>query len=151
MPMKIGTVLPSFAGATDWLTGSVEEIEAAKGQPTLVHFWAVSCGICKDNMPKVAEWRTQYADQGLRVVAVHMPRYPADTDLDAVKAALAQYQITESCAVDNEHKLRDTFQNEQGFVPAYYLFNAEGQLKSFAAGQFGPQIIKSALERMFDR
>jgi thiol-disulfide isomerase/thioredoxin len=151
MPMKIGTALPSFAGATDWLTGSTDEIEAAKGQPTLVHFWAVSCGICKDNMPKVAEWRAQYADKGLRVVAVHMPRYPADTDLEAVKAALAQYQITESCAVDNAHKLRDTFQNEQGFVPAYYLFNAEGQLKSFAAGQFGPQIIKSALERMFDR
>lgn len=151
MPMKIGTALPSFDGATEWLTGSADEIEAAKEQPTLVHFWAVSCGICKDNMPKVTEWCTQYADKGLRVVAVHMPRYPADTDLDAVKAALAQYQITEPCAVDNEHKLRDAFQNEQGFVPAYYLFNAEGQLKSFAAGQFGPQIIKSALERMFDR
>lgn len=149
MPMKIGTALPSFTGATEWLTGSADEIATTKGQPTLVHFWAVSCGICKDNMPKVAEWRTQYADKGLRVVAVHMPRYPADTDLDAVKAALAQYQITEPCAVDNEHKLRDAFQNEQGFVPAYYLFNAEGQLKSFAAGQFGPQIMKSALERLF--
>ncbi len=102
-------------------------------------------------MPKVADWRTQYADKGLRVVAVHMPRYPADTDLEAVKAAVAQFHITEPCAVDNEHKLRDAFQNEQGFVPAYYLFNAEGQLKSFAAGQFGPQIVKSALERMFDR
>lgn len=151
MPMKIGTALPSFAGATEWLTGNADEIETSTGQPTLVHFWAVSCGICKDNMPKVADWRTQYADKGLRVVAVHMPRYPADTDLEAVKAAVAQFHITEPCAVDNEHKLRDAFQNEQGFVPAYYLFNAEGQLKSFAAGQFGPQIVKSALERMFDR
>jgi thiol-disulfide isomerase/thioredoxin len=149
MAMKIGTALPSFDGATEWLTGSADEIEAAKGQPTLVHFWAVSCGICKDNMPKVTTWRAQYADKGLRVVGVHMPRYPADTDLEAVKTAIAQFQITEPCAVDNQHKLRDTFQNEQGFVPAYYLFNAAGQLKSFAAGQFGPQIIKSALERMF--
>ncbi|MBI1765725.1 MAG: redoxin domain-containing protein [Acidobacteria bacterium] len=149
--MKIGTALPSFAGATEWLTGNADAIEASVGQPTLVHFWAVSCGICKDNMPKVTDWRAQYADKGLRVVAVHMPRYPADTDVAAVKAARAQYQITKPCAVDNEHKLRDAFQNEQGFVPAYYLFNAEGQLKSFAVGQFGPQIIKSALERMFDR
>ena len=151
MPIKIGTELPTFAGATEWLTGSADEIEATTGQPTLVHFWAVSCGICKENMPKVADWRAHYQDKGLRVVAVHMPRYPADTDLEAVKAAVTQYEITDPCAVDNQHKLRDAFQNEQGFVPAYYLFNAEGQLKSFAAGQFGPQIIKSALERMFDR
>ena len=151
MPMKIGTALPSFEGATEWLTGSAAEIEAAKGQPTLIHFWALSCGICKDNMPKVTGWRTQYADNGLRVVAVHMPRYPADTDLEAVKAAVAQYQITEPCAVDNQHKLRDAFQNDQGFVPAYYRFNAEGQLIGFAAGQFGPEMIKSALERMFEQ
>ena len=25
------------------------------------------------------------------------------------------------CAVDNLHQLRDAFQNEQGYVPAYYL------------------------------
>jgi hypothetical protein len=100
-------------------------------------------------MPKVAGWRDEYKDKGLRVVAVHMPRYPADTDLNAVREALAQYQITEPCAVDNAHKLRDAFANDQGFVPAYYLFNAEGQLKGYAAGQFGPSIIKSALERLF--
>ena len=151
MPLKIGAALPSFEGATEWLTGSAAALEGTQDQPTLVHFWALSCGTCKENMPKVAEWREQYKDKGLRVVAVHMPRYPADTDLDAVKAALLQYQITEPCAVDNQHKLRDSFLNEQGFVPAYYLFNAEGQLKSYAAGQFGPQVIKSALERMFDR
>lgn len=149
MPLKIGAAQPSLDGATEWLTGSAEEVEQGKGQPTLVHFWAVSCGICKDNMPKVAGWREQYKDKGLRVVAVHMPRYPADTDLEAVKAALAQYNITEPCAVDNGHKLRDAFANDQGFVPAYYLFNAEGQLKSYAAGQFGPQIMKTALERIF--
>jgi thiol-disulfide isomerase/thioredoxin len=149
MPLKIGAAQPSLASATEWLTGSAAEVEQTKGQPTLIHFWAVSCGICKDNMPKVAGWRDAYHDKGLRVVAVHMPRYPADTDLNAVKEALAQYHITEPCAVDNQHKLRDAFANEQGFVPAYYLFNAEGQLKSYAAGQFGPQIIKSALERMF--
>lgn len=149
MPLKIGAAQPALEGATEWLTGSAEEVEQTKGQPTLVHFWAVSCGICKDNMPKVAGWRDTYQDKGLRVIAVHMPRYPADTDLNAVKESLATYHITEPCAVDNQHKLRDAFANEQGFVPAYYLFNAEGQLKSYAAGQFGPQIIKLALERMF--
>jgi len=149
MPLRIGAALPSFEGATEWLTDSAEAVERAKGQPTLVHFWAVSCGTCKDNLPKLAEWRAQYQNKGLHIIAVHMPRYPADTDLAAVQEAIREYQISDPCAVDNEHKLRDAFQNEQGFVPAYYLFNAEGQLKSHAAGQYGLQIVKSALERMF--
>ena len=56
--------------------------------------------------------------------------------------------ITEPCAVDNLHKLRDAFQNEQGFVPAYYLFDAEGKLKSFAAGERGTALLGAALNRI---
>ena len=129
MPMRIGTEMPSLEGATEWFnaTGAAAAAEA-KGHPTLVHFWSVSCGICKENLPRVAEWRDERAAEGLRVVAVHMPRYEADTDVEAVREAVATYNITEPCAVDNGHKLRDAFQNEQGYVPAYYLFDAEGKL-----------------------
>jgi thiol-disulfide isomerase/thioredoxin len=146
--MKIGTPMPSFDGATEWISGSAEEvIELAKGHPTLVHFWAISCAYCKGNMPRVAEWRDQFKDAGLRVVAIHMPRYPADTNLDAVRAAVTEQGIDEPCAVDNQHKLRDAFQNDQGYVPAYYLFDGEGKLRSFAAGERGPKLLSSALER----
>ncbi|HKP72551.1 MAG TPA: TlpA disulfide reductase family protein, partial [Pyrinomonadaceae bacterium] len=120
----------------------------AKGHPTLVHFWSVSCGICKDNMPRVAAWRDERAAEGLRVIAVHMPRYEADTDTEKVRESVALYNITEPCAVDNEHSLRDAFQNEQGYVPAYYLFDREGKLRSFAAGERGLDMLASAIERV---
>ena len=148
MPMRIGADMPSLDAATEWVTGSSETAHAeTKGYPTLVHFWAVSCGICKDNMPRVAEWREKYRDAGLRVIAIHMPRYPADTDVEAVREAVATYDITESVAVDNAHKLRDAFQNDQGYVPAYYLFDAEGKLRSFAAGERGLGMLSAAVER----
>ncbi len=149
MPMRIGTEMPSLEGATEWLNATGAHAQAeAKGHPVLVHFWAVSCGVCKENLPKVARWRDERGGQGLRVVAVHMPRYEADTDAEAVRDAVAQYNITEPCAVDNEHKLRDAFQNEQGHVPAYYLFDAEGKLRCFAAGEFGLKVVAPALERV---
>lgn len=149
MPMRIGTPMPELTGATEWLTSNAEEATAtAQGHPTLVHFWAVSCGICKENMPKVHEWRDQFNDAGLRVIAVHMPRYEADTNLEAVREAVATYDISEPCAIDNLHKLRDAFQNDQGYVPAYYLFDAEGKLKSFAAGERGTAMLSAALNRV---
>src|SRR5258708_9833594 len=106
MPMRIGTEMPALEGGTEWITGNAEAAAAAaNGHPTVVHFWSVSCGICKENMPRVSEWRDKHKEDGLQVIAVHMPRYPTDVDVDAVREAVRQFNITEPCAVDNEHKL----------------------------------------------
>lgn len=152
MGMRIGTEMPSLDGATEWFGSTQARAEEeSKGHPTLVHFWSVSCGTCKENLPRVAEWRDMRRDEGLRVIAIHMPRYEADTDVEAVHDAVAEYNITEPCAIDNQHKLRDAFQNEQGYVPAYYLFDAEGKLKSFAAGERGFSMVSAAVDRMLSQ
>lgn len=83
MPMRIGTEMPALEGATEWFGATQAHAEAeSRGRPTLIHFWSVSCGICKDNLPRVAEWRDERKEQGLRVIAVHMPRYESDTDVE---------------------------------------------------------------------
>jgi thiol-disulfide isomerase/thioredoxin len=141
--------MPSLEGATEWISSSADEaLKDAEGQPVLIHFWSVSCGMCKDNLPTVAEWRDKYWVAGLRLVAIHMPRYPEDTNVDSVREAVARHDIKDALAIDNEHKLRDAFQNENGYVPAYYLFDEQHKLKSFAAGEYGVKVIGPALERL---
>jgi thiol-disulfide isomerase/thioredoxin len=141
--------MPSLAGATEWFGGTQAQAEAdALGQPTLIHFWATSCGICKENMTRVASWRDELRDKGLRVIAVHMPRYESDTDVEQVRDMITTHKITEPVAIDNEHKLRDAFQNDQGYVPAYYLFDREGKLRGFAAGERGLDLLKATLDRV---
>lgn len=148
--MKIGNAIPSFEGATEWLNELQETADNyVKGQPTFVHFWATSCGICKENFPKLKELKDKYKDNGLKTVAIHLPRFEADTDVEKVKAAIAEHCIDDVCAVDNKHKLKDAFLNEQGWVPVYYLFDAEGKLKTRAAGEYGIGVLTKALEKMF--
>ena len=150
MPMRIGDAMPTLDGATTWFNGSYEDtIEQIKGKPTLVHFWAVSCGICKEKMPQLHDLTRKYEELGLQTVAIHMPRYEADTDLDTVNEAMHDNHITEPTAVDSLHKLKDSFQNEQGWVPVYYLFDADGKLKTRAAGEFGVSVLTTALDKMF--
>lgn len=148
--MRIGDPMPSMEGATTWFNGSWEDQqEHIKGKPVLVHFWAVSCGICKDKMPQLNELKAKYGALGLHTIAVHMPRYEADTDLDTVNEAIEANKLTEPTAVDSLHKLKDAFLNEQGWVPVYYLFDAEGKLKTRAAGEYGVGVLTTALEKMF--
>lgn len=149
MPMQIGTRMPSFEGATEWFnaTGAAAEAGAA-GHPTLVHFWSLSCGVCKENLPRVQKLRDERAAQGLRVVAVHLPRSEADADAEAVRDAVTQCGITEPCAIDNERKLCDAFQHEPGDVPAYYLFDRAGKLYSFGDGEQGLDVLQPALDQV---
>ena len=150
MPMRIGDPRPSFEGATEWLNELEQTAEEyTLGKPTLVYFWATSCGICKENMPKLQELKKRYHDKWLRTVAIHMPRYEADTDIEKVKATIAEHCIDDVCAIDNQHKLKDAFLNEQGWVPVYYLFDADGKLKTRAAGEFGIAVLEQALGKMF--
>ena len=149
MGMRIGTEMPPLDGATEWFGGTQAHAESgAKGHPTLVHFWSMSCGICKDNMPRIAEWRDELKERGLTVISIHMPRHESDTDVESVREAVANNSITEPCAIDNEHKLKDAFQNDHGYVPAYYLFDAEGKLRGFAAGERGLDLLKATLDRV---
>ncbi|HEY5884476.1 MAG TPA: redoxin domain-containing protein [Pyrinomonadaceae bacterium] len=151
MGMRIGTQLPSLDGATEWFGSTQAHAESeALGHPTLVHFWSASCGVCKDNLPRVGQWRDEKKDQGLRVIGIHMPRYEADTDIETVRDLIGKFGIIEPVAVDNEHKLKDAFQNDHGYVPAYYLFDAEGKLKGFAAGERGLDVLKPALDRIIN-
>ena len=150
MPMRIGDAMPPLDGATTWFNGSREDVlKHTKGKPVLVHFWAVSCGICKDKMPALNELKKKYGALGMQTIAVHMPRYEADTDLDTVNEAMEANHIDEVVAVDSLHKLKDAFQNEQGWVPVYYLFDAEGKLKTRSAGEFGIGVLTTALDKMF--
>lgn len=142
--------MPEMTGATAWFNGSWEdEQQHIKGKPLLVHFWSVSCGICKDKMPVIHDLVAKYKPFGLHTISVHMPRYEADTDLDTVNAAMADNHIDEPTAIDSLHKMKDAFKNEQGWVPVYYLFDSDGKLKVRAAGEYGATVLATALEKMF--
>ena len=70
--------------ATEWLNGEVTKDQLIGEKPTLIHFWSISCHLCKEAMPQVNEFRDQYKDK-LNVVAVHMPRSENDLDLKISK------------------------------------------------------------------
>ena len=139
--------MPELTGATEWINGEVNTADL-KGHPTLVHFWAKSCHICHENMPTVQQWRKEYADKGLKVVAIHMPRQEEDTDLEAVRADIAAMGIEEPCAIDNQHTIGETFQSQ--YWPAYFLFDRNGEMRSRAAGDAGTKMLETALQRVLE-
>jgi thiol-disulfide isomerase/thioredoxin len=145
--MKLREPMPELTGATAWINGEVSKEELIGEKPTLIHFWSVSCHLCKEAMPEVNELRDEYVDR-LNVVAVHMPRSEDDLDLNVIEAMAMGHDITQPIFVDNQHKLTDAFQNQ--YVPAYYVFDKEGKLRHFQAGGSGMQMLRKRIERVLN-
>ncbi len=141
--------MPELEGATEWYNSSpIEKEDLLGNKPTLIHFWSVSCGLCKEAMPKVNEFRDEYQDE-LNVIAVHMPRSEKDLDLDQVQEVANEHDITQPIFVDNEHKLTDAFDNK--YVPAYYVFDEEGKLRHFQAGGGGMKMLRKRVNRVLGK
>jgi thiol-disulfide isomerase/thioredoxin len=146
--MRLREELPELNGATTWLNGEKSKSDLLGNKPTLIHFWSVSCHLCKEAMPKVNEFRDEYKDE-LNVVAVHMPRSENDLDIEQIKETAAEHDITQPIFVDNEHKLTDAFENQ--YVPAYYVFDEEGKLRHFQAGGDGMKMLTKRVNRVLGK
>ena len=145
--MKLRTPMPELDGATAWLNGETSKSELVGEKPTLIHFWSVSCHLCKEAMPDVNSFRDKYKEE-LNVVAVHMPRSEDDLELEQIKEVDAEHDITQPIFVDSELKLNDAFENQ--YVPAYYVFDKDGQLRHFQAGGSGMKMLEKRVNRVLD-
>ncbi|HEU4506688.1 MAG TPA: protein kinase [Pyrinomonadaceae bacterium] len=141
--MKVDLQLPSFEGATEWLNQKNATVQT-KGRPTLVHFWSISSEPSKNNLSQVAQLRDERKREGLRVIAVHVPQSESEKDLSAVRAAVTRLNLTEPCALDNEHKLRNAFFYGNNATPMYFLFDPQGELR-------GSSSVLETIEDQLDR
>jgi hypothetical protein len=77
-----------------------------------------------------------------------MPRQESETNIEAVKEAIGEYEVKQPCVVDNWHEITDGFENK--YVPAFYLFDEEGKMRQFNAGEKAAKLVESAIERVLN-
>lgn len=145
--MKLYDQMPEFNGATAWLNGRYEKADLVGRQPTLIHFWSISCRLCKLEMPYMNNFRNLYKDR-LNMIAVHMPRVEEDRDMIEITRVAAENDMTQPIFVDGNLQLTEAFDNE--FVPAYYLFDKDGRLRHFQTERSGMNMLKKRIDRLLN-
>ncbi|ADH99902.1 redoxin domain-containing protein [Salisediminibacterium selenitireducens] len=146
--MKLHTPLPDFPEDLIWLNAPDNVTSASPlNRPVLIHFWSVSCTLCKKDYPELNKLREDFHDQ-LSMIAVHMPRQDIDYDMDEIRSAIHQHGITQPCVIDRERVLTDIFENR--YVPAYYLFDASGKLRHYQAGGRATGMLRRRIMRITD-
>lgn len=145
--MKLKDPMPSLDGATVILNGDVSREQLIGEKPTLIHFWSVSCTLCKKAMGSISEFRDNHKDE-LNVISIHMPRSEDDLNVEQIKEEAKEHGITQPIIVDNQLTVSDSFENK--YMPAYYLFDKTGELRFFQAGGSRMQLLEKRLARILD-
>ncbi|HEX2912789.1 MAG TPA: redoxin domain-containing protein [Chloroflexia bacterium] len=150
MSLHMNAPLPDLTGATRWFNLNEGQegfkAEALKGSPTLVHFWSVSCHTCHEIASQVQEWKKEWEPRGIKFIAVHQAKSEADLNLQKIEEDIKKMGMDQPVAADNQFKIIDAFDNQ--YVPAFYLFDSQGKLRHFQAGDRGYDRIINRMERL---
>jgi thiol-disulfide isomerase/thioredoxin len=122
-----GKRLPEFQGITQWLNSEPLTVGDLKGSVVLVQIWTFACINCQRTLPYITRWHRQYAAKGLKVIGVHTPELPFEREVDNIKKALKQRQITYPVPVDNDYKTWNAYDNK--YWPHLFLADRNGVLR----------------------
>jgi thiol-disulfide isomerase/thioredoxin len=125
--------LPSLRGATDWLNSPPLDAGGLRGKVVVVDFCTYTCINWLRSLPYVRAWAQAYEDRGLVVIGVHTPEFSFEHDLENVRKALEEMEVTYPIAVDNDYAVWDAFSNN--YWPALYFIDAAGRIRHHRFGE----------------
>jgi thiol-disulfide isomerase/thioredoxin len=69
------------------LNGDIKKLSNLKGKVVFIDFWAVWCGPCIANFPRLRDWAKQYKKDGLEILGVttYFEQYAFDTQAGKLK------------------------------------------------------------------
>lgn len=131
---EIGALAPNFTAPT--LTGSVE-LNALRGQPVVVNFWATWCAPCEIEMPELQAF--QSAHPSARVLAVNLGEPPA-----LITDWLSERGITLDIPLDTRGEIAYLY-HLRG-QPTTFVIAPDGRIRHIFYGATTQQALESVLE-----
>lgn len=127
---------PSLQKVDAWINTEPFTLENVKGKVILVDFWTFSCINCIRTLPYIKSWYEKYHSDGFVVIGVHTPEFEFEKNIDNVKKAILQYQISYPVILDNQYGTWQSFRNQ--YWPAHFLIDKNGMVvyEHFGEGNY---------------
>ena len=139
---------PEFPAGLDWVNVSEAPMLAGlRGRVVLLWFWSYDNVHCWNLLPDLTYLENRYHD-GLTVIGVHTPKYPAQRDSSAVLKAVNRHHIRHPMANDCNHALWQLYAIDAW--PSAVLIDAEGLVAAVIPGEGRRQDLDERIDRLLD-
>lgn len=134
---RIGTSLPPVA--LPGMNGAVVRIpEALRGKVLLLHFWAVGCSSCREEMPALSRLYDSYRGRGLEVLAINVGQAG-----ESVKKFAAELKASYPILLDTAGRSAGLY-GVTG-VPMTYILDRKGVIRYRIIGGSSPETLKKMI------
>jgi len=129
----------------DFLDGKKFRLGDYKGKVLVIDFWASWCGPCLQTMPQVEKVAAEFAEQGVKLVAINLEESP-----ERIRMALERLKLEMTVALDRDGRIAERYGATS--IPQTVIIDREGKVARLFVGgspRFDAtlrQALKSVLE-----
>lgn len=138
--------LAAIDGASVWLNSEPLTSAGLRGRIVLVDFWTYSCVNWLRTLPYVRAWHERFHHRGLVVLGVHAPEFGFEHDLDNVRRATGELNVSYPVVIDNDFTIWRSFENH--YWPALYLLDGAGRIRFHHFGEEAYPEIERTSQRL---
>jgi thiol-disulfide isomerase/thioredoxin len=135
-----------FEGANDWLNSPPLAPTDLEGKVVAVNFWTYTCINWLRTLPYLRAWAEAYDEHGLVMVGVHTPEFTVEHDIEGVRRAARDMDISYAIAIDNDYAVWNAFANE--YWPALYVADNQGRIRHHLFGEGGQERAEHVLRKL---
>jgi len=122
------------------ITGEQIELNALRGKPVLISFWASSCGVCLAEIEDLVALHQQHHAQGYTTLAIAL----SYDKLDRVKALAAHRHLPYPVIYDAKGEYAKAF-NGVSMTPTHFLISPEGKIVWKQVGMIDKAEVKALI------
>jgi thiol-disulfide isomerase/thioredoxin len=135
----IGQIAPPFS--LQDVAGNEVSLDALRGHPLLINFWATWCGPCREEMPTIEAVYQQYEDDGLVVLAIDVQENPEVASVFAGWLGVS-FTILDDGTGDVARRYRVTA------FPTSFFVDREGIIRAWQAGAMDRPLLERHLAKI---
>ncbi|OLE51827.1 MAG: hypothetical protein AUG51_21055 [Acidobacteria bacterium 13_1_20CM_3_53_8] len=139
------TQAPDLAAGT-WINSDPLRLEDLRGRVVLVDFWTFGCYNCRNTLPALKRWHSQYHERGLTIVGVHSPELDDERNLDNVRREVASLGIRYAVVTDNNYETWRAFGVEAW--PTEVLLDKHGRVRWIHVGEGSYAETEEAIKKL---
>lgn len=150
--LAVGQLAPELEGEVDGetaplldLEGGVISLEALRGSPVWINFFATWCPPCQEETPVLRDTYAEYRDDGLELVAISVQE---STAADVAEYA-ETYSLDYTIGFDATGAVFETY---RGYgLPTHVFIDADGAITDLVYGPLDRERAAALIEPLLDR
>ena len=116
-----------------WINAEPLTLKSLHGRVVLMEFWTFGCNNCRNTLPRLKEWDTQYRDKGLTIIGVHTPELDRERDINQLRREVAGLGIKYPVVTDQDYTTWKAYGVEAW--PTLFMLDKQGRVRWTHVGE----------------